>query len=67
LPHFLHELADALESQKADDVDRIMDELQRQPLDSNLKEALERVSDEVLMAEYGKAGEIIKPFLRARV
>ncbi|MDR1802038.1 MAG: Hpt domain-containing protein [Treponema sp.] len=58
-----HELAAALQSQKADDIDRILEELTRQQLSADLKTALEQISDEVLMAEYSKAGEILAGLL----
>jgi HPt (histidine-containing phosphotransfer) domain-containing protein len=53
------ELDSALKSQKADDIDRILEELIKQPFDSEIKTTLEKISDEVLMAEYDKAGEIL--------
>jgi HPt (histidine-containing phosphotransfer) domain-containing protein len=53
------ELAAALQSQKADDIDRILEELMRQPLSADVKAVLEQISDEVLRAEYNKAGEIL--------
>ena len=56
---FLRELEAALQSQNTGDIDRILEELMRQPLDENKKAALEQISDEVLMAEYEKAGEIL--------
>jgi CheY-like chemotaxis protein len=56
---FLHELAAALKSQKADDIDRILEHLMAQPLDVGIKTAVEQMSDEVLMAEYDKAVEIL--------
>ena len=55
----LRELTAALESQKAEDVDRTLEELNKIQLDAKTKEKLEQISDEVLMAEYGKALEII--------
>jgi HPt (histidine-containing phosphotransfer) domain-containing protein len=62
----LHELAAALKLQKADDVDLILDRLMQQTglaTDAGLHTALEQISDEVLMAEYGRAGEILANFL----
>jgi signal transduction histidine kinase/FixJ family two-component response regulator/HPt (histidine-containing phosphotransfer) domain-containing protein len=56
----LHELEEALGAQKVEDIDRLLDELARRPLEAGVKEALEQVSDEVLMAEYNKALEIIR-------
>jgi HPt (histidine-containing phosphotransfer) domain-containing protein len=59
----LQELSIALQEQKADDIDRILEELMHQPLDTKSKAALEEISDEVLVAEYDKAGEIIRSLL----
>ena len=39
------------------------EELNQQTMDSKTKEALEQISDEVLMAEYDKALEIINSLL----
>jgi signal transduction histidine kinase/CheY-like chemotaxis protein len=55
----LQELAESLKSQKADDVDRILEHLMQQQLDDGTKSVLEQISNEVLMAEYDKAGEIL--------
>ena len=55
----LHELDAALHSQKAGDIDRILDELKKLPLNSETIESLEQISDEVLMAEYDKAARIL--------
>jgi signal transduction histidine kinase/CheY-like chemotaxis protein len=59
----LQELSIALRERKADDLDRILDELMQQPLDSRSKEALEQISDEILIAEYKNAGEIVNRLL----
>jgi signal transduction histidine kinase/CheY-like chemotaxis protein len=53
-------LAAALEAQKAEDIDRVMEELSRQELDSETREIIDQISDDVLMAEYGKALETVK-------
>jgi SOS-response transcriptional repressor LexA len=55
----LHELAAALQSQKADSIDRILEELKQRPLDSKTKEALEKISDHVLMTEFDSALKIV--------
>jgi signal transduction histidine kinase/CheY-like chemotaxis protein len=55
----LHELETALRLQKAGDIDRILDELKKLPLNSKTIESLEQISDEVLMAEYDKAAGIL--------
>jgi len=56
----LRKLAAALESQKAQDIDRILDELEQKPLDAKTKEALRTISDYVLMAEFGGALECVR-------
>jgi signal transduction histidine kinase/DNA-binding response OmpR family regulator/HPt (histidine-containing phosphotransfer) domain-containing protein len=56
----LNELAAALEAQRADDTDRLLEELLRQAADSVVKETLEQISDDVLMAEFSKARETLK-------
>jgi len=57
----LRELASALKSRKANDIDRLLEELiKRQDTGSNVKTALEKISDEVLMTEYGKACIILE-------
>jgi CheY-like chemotaxis protein len=60
----LQELAESLKSQKADDVDRILELLLSQQLDDGTKSALDQISNEVLMAEYDKAGEILDSLLK---
>jgi hypothetical protein len=37
-----------------------MEQLMRQPQNAGIKAKLEQISDEVLMAEYGKAVKIVK-------
>jgi len=61
----LKELKEALESQKAYDIDRILNELMQKPLDSGTKEALEKISDDVLMAEFARAMEIAELLIAA--
>jgi signal transduction histidine kinase/FixJ family two-component response regulator/HPt (histidine-containing phosphotransfer) domain-containing protein len=63
----LHELNSALQSLKVDDIDRVLDELMRQSPDVGIKTALEQISNEVLMAEYDRAGEIIAGLLNKEV
>jgi len=54
-----NELAAALKSEAAAEISRTLKKLKKEPLDSKVKETLEQVSDQVLMAEYGKALEIV--------
>ena len=59
LPHSLfNELATALKSQNASDIDRILDELGQNQLGPETREALEKISDHVLMAEFESASEV---------
>ncbi|MDR2575979.1 MAG: response regulator [Treponema sp.] len=60
----LHELADALRSQNILEIKRIMNALEQQPRDSKLKEILEKISDQVFMAEFDGALKIIDEVLR---
>ena len=57
----------ALDSQKASDINRILKEIKeasgQQPLDPSVKEALEQISDEVMMAEYDNAKEIVEKLI----
>jgi HPt (histidine-containing phosphotransfer) domain-containing protein len=60
----LYELAEALKSKKADVIDRILEEIARQPLDPGVKTAVDQISDEVLIAEYEKARGILDTLLQ---
>jgi HPt (histidine-containing phosphotransfer) domain-containing protein len=60
----LRELAEALKSQKGDDVDRILEQITQQPLDIGTKTAVDQIADEVLIAEYEKAWEILDSLLK---
>jgi HPt (histidine-containing phosphotransfer) domain-containing protein len=60
----LQELVVALREQKADDIDHILDSLMQETLDKKTKEILDQISDEVLMAEYDKAGETVQSLLK---
>jgi HPt (histidine-containing phosphotransfer) domain-containing protein len=55
----LHELAAALEAENAGDIDRLLEELNAQSPDPEIKEAMEKISDNVLMTEFDGALEII--------
>jgi HPt (histidine-containing phosphotransfer) domain-containing protein len=59
----LHELSSALEAKNAGDIDRILEELNGQVTDAKTKEALDAISDNVLMTEYDSAVEIIRSLL----
>ena len=62
---YLHELAKALKSQNAFEIDSILDELGQHPLDSCTRKTLEKVSDDVLMAEFDKAMEAVEALIAA--
>jgi HPt (histidine-containing phosphotransfer) domain-containing protein len=64
IPHsehlvLFHDLAAALETKNATEIDRLLEELNQKPLDSKNKEVLETISDHILMTEFGSAIEII--------
>jgi signal transduction histidine kinase/CheY-like chemotaxis protein len=65
ISNLLKELAPALEAQKAEKIDRLLEELLAEEAAPQTRETLERISDEVLMAEYGKAMEAVKTLLEA--
>jgi CheY-like chemotaxis protein len=48
----LHELAEALKSQKGDVIDRILEQITQQPLDTGVKTVVDQIAGEVLIAEY---------------
>jgi signal transduction histidine kinase/CheY-like chemotaxis protein len=59
-----HELAGALKSQKISEIKRILNTLDQQTQDSRLREILEQISEQVLMAEFDSALKIIDEVLR---
>jgi CheY-like chemotaxis protein/HPt (histidine-containing phosphotransfer) domain-containing protein len=63
----LHGLVLALEAEKIADIDKILEELTLQKMDTEMKEALEKISDDVLIAEYGNAAEIVSSLLKGWV
>jgi len=66
IPHssLLHELADAMSSQKISEIKRILNTLDQQTEDSRLREILGRISNQVFMAEFDSALKIIDEVLR---
>ncbi|GHV71112.1 hypothetical protein AGMMS49928_21530 [Spirochaetia bacterium] len=56
----LQELQSALEAQKLETIDRILEDLTKQTLDLKTREAIDGISDHILMAEYQTAVEKIK-------
>jgi HPt (histidine-containing phosphotransfer) domain-containing protein len=65
-PYFplLKELAEALKSQNASEIDRILEELNQKPLDAGIREMLQRISDEVLMTEFDSAVKTVDSLAR---
>jgi signal transduction histidine kinase/CheY-like chemotaxis protein len=61
----LDRLIDSLKSGNAHETDRIMDELSCEKLDSRTREMLDKVSDEILLAEYDSAVKTIESFIVA--
>jgi HPt (histidine-containing phosphotransfer) domain-containing protein len=59
----LRELQVAFKSEKAGDIERILDELTNKKPSSEIKEALVKISDHVLIAEFGQAEEILADLL----
>ena len=62
-PSLLYELVEALEARNAPDIDRLLEELLKLEADSKTKETLERMSDQVLMADFGAALETVTTLL----
>jgi len=60
------ELYDALKSQKISDIKRILNTLDQQTLDSQLKKILEQISDQVLMTEFDGAVKIVQEIITAK-
>ena len=61
----LRELSVALKSQKADDIDRILEELNQKNLNADFGAALEKISDNVLMAEFDSAIHAVEELIAA--
>jgi hypothetical protein len=59
----LYDLAAALESHNAVEIDGIMEELSDKELDLEAKETLAKISDHVLMAEYSDAMVLVRYLL----
>ena len=63
----LNDLAKALESQKVNEINRVLQEItdisSREPMDSISKDAFEQISDEVMMVEYDNAKKILEELL----
>jgi len=59
----LDKLAEALKLQNVTDTDRILEELNKLPLEVKVKEILEQISDQVLMTEFESAIKTINGFI----
>jgi HPt (histidine-containing phosphotransfer) domain-containing protein len=62
----LTKLAEALGSKNVTDADRILDELNKMPLDPKTKEILEHISDQILMTEFESAIKTIKELIGSK-
>jgi CheY-like chemotaxis protein len=61
----LRELEAALESRDAGGIDLVMEKLGGEPAGAETKAAVDQISDQVLMAEYGEAVATVKKLLAA--
>jgi len=59
------ELAESLKSQKVPEVKRLQKLLNQQAADSRVKKALDKISDQILMAEFGNAVKTAEEFVAA--
>ena len=59
----LSDLAAALKSQNAMEIDRLLEEIGKTNLDSKSNETMEKIIYEIMMAEYANALEILEDFL----
>jgi len=59
IPRLLRELAESLRSRKVPEIKRALSALGRQAADSKTREALDKVSDQVLMAEFDDAAKTV--------
>jgi len=62
LPLF-DKLTEALGSQNVIEIDRILEELNKMPLEAAVKEILEQISDQILMTEFESAKITIKDYI----
>jgi two-component system, sensor histidine kinase and response regulator len=61
----IKKLAEALKSQNASEIDRILEDMNQKPLDIKIKEAIEKISDDVLIAEFDSALKTVEKLLAA--
>jgi CheY-like chemotaxis protein len=62
----LKRLEEALNTQKADNIDSLLDNINRLPMDETTKEAIDKISDDILMTEFNKAIKTIKQIMTKR-
>ena len=60
----LLEFASALEFKRIEEIDSILDKLLSRNIGEKEKKLFEEISDEVLMAEYDKAGQLLDAFMK---
>jgi len=59
----LKDLGSALETRNAGNIESILDKLLQEPVDSKIRDALQEISDIILMTEYEKASENVRSLL----
>jgi CheY-like chemotaxis protein len=59
----LHELAAALEAERAGDIDAALEGLMRQALGAEAREVLKKISDSALVADFAAAAETVRSLL----
>jgi len=64
LSSLFKELASALNSQNASEIERLLGELNQKQLDKQTKETLNKISDDVLMTEFDSAVKIIEELIK---
>jgi len=62
----MRELENALKSQKAESIEYVLGRINQQPLDVKTRKILEKISDDVLIAEFDSAVKTIEEFLHDR-
>jgi len=61
------ELAEALKKQNATEIDRLLTDLEKIPLDPETRDALEKISDEVLITEFDNALKIVNDLITVQI
>jgi transcriptional regulator of NAD metabolism len=62
----LNKLKSALELKNIEDIDNILDELNHQPLSSKVKGVLEKIANEVLVAEFDDAIKTVEKLINTK-